>query len=225
MINNDKTFGTVKFVVDCVLLSFHNDQLEVFLVSENRVDNWNFMIGSIDINKPLTEGVKEMLKREVNIDNVSVHQLVTEKSFNHYLNENILKLTYFSLVTKELFNSKLMNSSFGKWFPINDLPYCKDNCLKLINLLIVRLKNQGMFSPIILELLPDKFTIKQLHELYEQIYSKEIDKRNFIRKISALDCMIKLNIKDKIVSRKGAYLYAINWEKLNAEKLLQLKLV
>ncbi|GEC72579.1 hypothetical protein SAMN05443543_11445 [Flavobacterium flevense] len=225
MINNYKTFGTVRFVVDCVLLSFHNDQLEVFLVSENRVDNWDHIKGNIDIDGTLNEGVQEMLKRETDIDNVSVHQLITEKSFNHYLNEYILKVTYFSLVTKELWNSKLINSALGRWFPIKDLPTCKNNSIKLINLLIVKLKNQGMFSPVILELLPEKFTIKQLHDLYEQIYSKEIDKRNFIRKITAVDCIIKLDIKDKIISRKGAYLYTINWERLKAEKLLQLKLV
>ena len=70
-----------------------------------------------------------------------------------------------------------------------------------------KLKAMAKHQPIGFELLPKKFTIPQLRSLYEAIYEQELDKRNFSRKILAMDLLIKLDEKDKKNSKKGAYLY------------------
>jgi 8-oxo-dGTP diphosphatase len=84
---------------------------------------------------------------------------------------------------------------------------------------IRRLRYRTSIKPVGFELLPEKFTMRQLLELYEAILSKELDKRNFISKINSLDILIKLDEKDMMSSRKGSYLYTFDKEKYDAKLL------
>ena len=75
------------------------------------------------------------------------------------------------------------------------------------------------YQPIGFELLPEKFTIPSLQKLYESIYQKKFDDRNFRKKIIALNVLTKLEEKDKSTSKKGAFLYKFNRKKY--EKLIK----
>jgi len=66
-------------------------------------------------------------------------------------------------------------------------------------------------------LLPDNFTITQLQNLYEGVYETVFDKRNFIRKLMSTGLLIKLEVKDKSGSRKGAFLYKLDKSQYNAK--------
>jgi hypothetical protein len=82
------------------------------------------------------------------------------------------------------------------------------------------LQNQIKFQPVGFELLPEKFTLVQLQELYEAIYQTKIDKRNFRKKILAMDILEKLDEKERETSKKGAYYFRFNQERykvLNTE--------
>ena len=70
-----------------------------------------------------------------------------------------------------------------------------------------KLKQKARFKPIGLELLPEKFTIPQLQSVYEAIYQKELDARNFRKKVLSQDLLVKLDEKDKLGSKRGAFLY------------------
>lgn len=64
-------------------------------------------------------------------------------------------------------------------------------------------------------LLPEQFTLPQLQTLYEAIYQTPLDKRNFRKKLNAMDILEKLDIKDKKSSKRGAFLYKFNEKKYN----------
>ena len=72
---------------------------------------------------------------------------------------------------------------------------------------MARLRRRALTKPIGFELLPEKFTMKQLQTLYEAILGETLDKRNFINKINALDILQKTDEKDMNSSRKGSFLY------------------
>jgi len=67
--------------------------------------------------------------------------------------------------------------------------------------------------PVGFELLPEKFTLVQLQNLYEAIYQRPIDKRNFRKKILTMGLVEKQDEKEKETSRKGAWYYRFNEEK------------
>jgi 8-oxo-dGTP diphosphatase len=69
------------------------------------------------------------------------------------------------------------------------------------------LQLQIRIKPVGFELLPEKFTLVQLQDLYEAIYQRKIDKRNFRKKILSMDIFEKLEEKEKETSKKGAFYY------------------
>ena len=81
-----------------------------------------------------------------------------------------------------------------------------------------RLRRRTSINPIGFELLPEKFTMRQLQKLYEAILDKEVDKRNFINKIRSMDILVKLNEKDMTSSTKGSYLYMFDQEKYDEKQ-------
>ena len=72
---------------------------------------------------------------------------------------------------------------------------------------IKELQLQVKIRPVGFELLPEKFTLVQLLDLYEAIYQRTIDKRNFRKKLLSMSILEKLDEKDKETSKKGAYYY------------------
>ncbi len=69
------------------------------------------------------------------------------------------------------------------------------------------LQLQVKLKPVGFELLPEKFTLVQVQDLYEAIYQRSMDKRNFRKKILSMNILEKLEEKEKKTSRKGAYYY------------------
>ena len=76
-----------------------------------------------------------------------------------------------------------------------------------------KLKQKIKIQPIGFNLLPQKFTLSQLHRLYESILDKPLDKRNFRRKIQKLDILSSLSEKQRGVPHKPSLLYEFNEEK------------
>jgi len=69
------------------------------------------------------------------------------------------------------------------------------------------------FHPVLFELLPEKFTLPQLQNLYEGVYESLMDKRNFNRKVFSTGLLIKQNQKNKETSKKGAFYYKLDKRK------------
>ncbi len=83
---------------------------------------------------------------------------------------------------------------------------------------VKNLQMQIRVRPVGFELLPEKFTLVQLQDLYEAIYQKSIDKRNFRRKILSMNILEKLGEKEKETSKKGAWYYQFNKERYRTFK-------
>ena len=72
------------------------------------------------------------------------------------------------------------------------------------------LRRKAVLEPIGFNLLSEKFTLTQLQSLYEAIYGKPMDKRNFRKKMLSFGFINKLEEVDKSGSKKGAYYYKFN---------------
>ena len=83
----------------------------------------------------------------------------------------------------------------------------------MVTLAKERLRQKVTNHPIGFELLPEKFTLPSLQNLYEAIYEEPLDKRNFTRKILSLGILNKLDEKEKESSRKGAFYYIFDKNK------------
>jgi hypothetical protein len=84
---------------------------------------------------------------------------------------------------------------------------------KMVKRALSDLQNLVKTKPVGFELLPEKFTLVQLQELYEAIHQRKVDKRNFRKKILSMDIIEKLDEKEKQTSKKGAWYYMFKKER------------
>jgi 8-oxo-dGTP diphosphatase len=76
-----------------------------------------------------------------------------------------------------------------------------------------RLRGKVRYQPIGFELLPDRFTLTELQRLYEIILERELDKRNFRKKILSMDLLEDTGEIQKGVAHRAARLYAFDRKK------------
>lgn len=84
---------------------------------------------------------------------------------------------------------------------------------KMVQNALERLRYKAALHPIGFELLPETFTIPQLHKLYEAIYGMQLDRRNFSRKILSTGLLVDTGEKNENSATKKAVLYRLDKEK------------
>lgn len=153
----------------------------------------------------LTDQYKKQFKAFGNPD-----RLTNEKDLiwinNEEFNTRTITVAYYFLLKTENVDLN-SNKNKAEWFPVNDLPDIGFDHKKIINEAYEDLKVKCLSEPIIFKLLPDKFTINDVQDLFESILGIEIDNRNFRRKLINKKYIIALDEKQVGVSKKPAQLY------------------
>ncbi|WP_299247815.1 NUDIX domain-containing protein [uncultured Lacinutrix sp.] len=130
---------------------------------------------------------------------------------NEEFNLRTITIAYYFLLKTE--DVDLKDNKFdAKWFPINALPEIGFDHEKIIVEAYEDLKVKCLSEPIIFKLLPDKFTINEVQDLYQSILGIEIDNRNFRRKLINKKYIIALDEKQVGVSKKPAQLYMFSMD-------------
>jgi len=222
MLNSYSTADKVLLAVDCIIFGFDNEDLKILLVKrdfEPEKGKWSLIGGFLKKDEILNNAAIRILNRLTGFHDIYMEQLYTFSEIDRDPVERTISVAYYALINIDNHNKELIQDSNVKWFNVSKAPKLIFDHDSMIEHAISRLRYRTSTKPIGFELLPEKFTMRQLQKLYEAILSKELDKRNFISKINSLDILVKLNEKDMMSSRKGSYLYTFDKEKYE-EKLL-----
>ncbi|WP_292945273.1 NUDIX domain-containing protein [Olleya sp. UBA1516] len=133
---------------------------------------------------------------------------------NEAFNLRTITIAYYFLLKTEDVNLE-KNAFNPKWFPVNTLPEIGFDHEKIILEAYEDLKVKCLSEPIIFKLLPDKFTINEVQDLYQSILGIEIDNRNFRRKLINKKYIIALDEKQVGVSKKPSQLYMFSLDIYN----------
>ncbi len=138
------------------------------------------------------------------------------------ISPHVFTIGYYALVNK----SKLVLDKYHQnaaWFPVDELPPLAFDHKEILMKGYHHLRNRFKLDPIAFELLPERFTILQLHKLYEAISGISLDKRNFRKKILNMKYIIPLDEKQKGVPHKPAQVFMFSkevYEMTKKEKLV-----
>jgi ADP-ribose pyrophosphatase YjhB (NUDIX family) len=203
--------------VDCIIFGFDKNQLKLLLTRralEPEIGKWSLIGGFVAGNESLDDAATRILFKLTGLMNIYMEEVKVFSEVNRDPVERTISVAYYALI-KVNKNLKLSEEYGAQWFPIEKIPPLIFDHMEMVKAAQYKLKNMAKHQPIGFELLPKKFTIPQLRSLYEAIYEKELDKRNFSRKILAMDFLEKLDEKDKRNSKKGAYFYQFDKRKYN----------
>ena len=167
----------------------------------------------------LDQAAIRILHHLTGLHDIYMDQLYAFSKVDRDPKERTISVAYYALIDIASHDSDLIRLDSAHWFNLKDVPPLIFDHDLMVKKAIARLRRIAMTKPIGFELLPEKFTMRQLQQLYESILDKNLDKRNFINKVNSLDILIKLEEKDMSVSRKGAYLYQFDKGKYDKKVL------
>ncbi|MEO6175458.1 MAG: NUDIX domain-containing protein [Flavobacterium circumlabens] len=222
MLNSYSSADKVLLAVDCIIFGFDLEGLKILLIKrdfEPEKGKWSLIGGFLKRDEVLDDAAIRILNTYTGFNDIYMEQLYAYSEIDRDPVERTISVSYYALINIENHNAELIKNYHAQWFSIADAPHLIFDHNEMVQQAIRRLRYRTSIKPIGFELLPEKFTMRQLLELYEAILSKELDKRNFISKINSLEILNKLEEKDMASSRKGSYLYTFNKEKYE-EKLL-----
>lgn len=137
---------------------------------------------------------------------------------NEKFNPRTITIAYYFLLKTEDVDIK-NNQYQANWFSVKDLPNLGFDHEQIIKEALEDLKTKCLSEPIIFELLPDRFTINEVQDVYQSILNTELDNRNFRRKLINKKYIIALDEKQVGVSKRPSQLYMFSKDAY--EKLFQ----
>lgn len=219
-----KTYPKILVAVDSIIFGFNENDLELKLLLLKRKfepakGEWSLMGGFVNPDESLDDAAKRIVLQLTGLEDVYMEQLYAFGDPERDPGGRIISVAYFSLIKIKEYDRELVKEHGASWVPLSELPNLIFDHDDMLEKALRKLRIRARTQPIGFELLPEKFTIPQLQRLYEAIYQKPFDKRNFRRKVLAMGLLDKLDEKEKETSKKGAYYYQFNTEKY--EELLQ----
>lgn len=204
--------------VDCIIFGYDLLQKELKLLLIKRSFNpakgsWSLEGGFVESGESLDEAAFRILRRLTGLELVYLKQSYAFGKVERDPGARVISVAYFALITIMDIDKELTEQNGAHWRSISQLPELIFDHADMVKRALKDLQDQIKIKPVGFELLPEKFTLVQLQELYEAIYQRKTDKRNFRKKILAMDILEKLDEKEKETSKKGAFYYKFNKER------------
>ncbi|MDE5846789.1 MAG: NUDIX hydrolase [Muribaculaceae bacterium] len=205
---------------DCVIFGFDGEELKVLLIERGITPykgHWAFPGGFLNPNETAEEGARRELREETGLDSAHIEQLRTYSTPDRDPRERVITIAYIALVRIQDVRGGDDAADAG-WFPVENVPPLAFDHGEILRDALRRLRERIYFYPLGYELLPEKFTLKELQTLYEAVLGVQFDRRNFAKKMQRLDILTQLDETVWPTPKREAKLYSFNIEKYNELK-------
>lgn len=202
--------------VDCIIFGYDGRDIKLLLIQrgfEPEKGRWSLMGGFVEPNESIDKAASRVLNTLTGLDDVYLEQLHAFGEVHRDPLERVTSIAYFSLIDISRYEKQISHEYHAEWFDLKKVPPLIFDHIQMIECAKERLRYKAAFHPILFELLPDRFTIPQLLNLYEEVYETIMDRRNFSRKLKSTGLLIKQKQKEKENSKRGAYYYKLDKKK------------
>jgi 8-oxo-dGTP diphosphatase len=211
----------IRVAVDAIVFGYQNNQLYVLLIQQkfgSKESYWALPGGLVQNDESLQQAVKRELKEETNITVNYFEQLFTfgDDIFRDSRNR-VISVAYFALVDPSKLTIKAdSDAEKAQWFKVDESPALAFDHNLILKKAIERLKAKLTYEPIGFDLLPKEFLFSELENLYCTILEKEIDRRNFRKKILSYGIIQETDNFSPNKTGRPAKLFKFNQLKYNA---------
>jgi 8-oxo-dGTP diphosphatase len=204
--------------VDCIVFGYDilEKELKLLLIKrsfEPMKNRWSLAGGFVEENESLDAAAIRILKIHTGLEKIYLKQSSSYGETDRDPGARVISTAYCALIAIRDIKKHHAEKTKAHWRSISDLPDLIFDHSGMVNKALSDLQDQIKVKPIGFELLPEKFTLVQLQDLYEAIYRRRIDKRNFRKKILSMGILEKLDEKERETSKKGAFYYRFNKER------------
>lgn len=223
--------------VDCALFGFDGETLQLLLIQQRTDGEGGLQQQDLQMALPgnivqehesLTEAAGVALQQLTGLSKVYLKQFhafgdprrvqdAKDKrwlqTFREFPDRRVITVAYFGLVS--LHDHAPKAASFAgeaKWVDVNHLPSLAFDHDEIANMALATLRAQLDSQHMAFEMLPEKFTLRELQLLHEVVWNRKLDKRNFRKNVKRMDHVVGLNEKEQGVLHKPAQLFTYDSE-------------
>ena len=201
----------IAVTVDAVVFGVEDDELKVLLVRRGVapfLGAWALPGGFVRTEETLDAAVRRELREETGVDVSFLEQLYTFGDLERDPRERVITVAWFALVHLAAYRpAPATDAVDARWFPVQSLPDLAFDHDRVLDVAVARLRGKLAYAPVGFELLPEKFTLTEMQRLYEIILGRPLDKRNFRRKLLAMDVLVELDERRAGVAHRAPRLY------------------
>lgn len=200
--------------VDCVIFGYDNKELKVLLIKSD-LEEFSGLYSLLgDLVRPdedLDSAPYRVLNNRTGMDDVYLEQVHTFGSTGRHPSGRVITTAYYSLIDIRDHKMQLDNNELH-WHAVNEIKKLAFDHRLILNTCLQRLRSQIMENPVVFNLIQDKFSLRELQEVYEAILGSKLDRRNFRKKIAVKDWLQDLNEMETNLSHRPGKLYALKSE-------------
>jgi len=204
--------------VDCIIFGYDIAEkvIKLLLIKrsfEPAKGKWSLAGGFVRDDESLDGAACRILRKLTGLEIIYMKQSYSYGNIDRDPGDRVISVAYFALTGISDICKDIAEQNGAHWVSISLLPDLIFDHSKMVQKALADLQNQVKVKPVGFELLPEKFTLVQLQDLYEAIYQRKTDKRNFRKKILSMGILEKIDEKEKETSKKGAFYFKFDLER------------
>lgn len=215
-----ESYPRVPITVDCVIFGFDENELKVLLIRSDLEifkDKWSLLGDFANDDEELDDAAYRVLKERTGLDDVYLEQVKTFSKPNRHPGGRVLTVAYCSLLNIEHHQINILDNELH-WHCVQSLKNMAFDHKDIIEECYRWLQKRIQEHPLGLNLLPDKFSLRELQNLYEAILNIKLDRRNFRKKFFTMDFLIDTGEYEDDVPHRPGKLYTFNFKKYESNK-------
>lgn len=213
-------YARAALTTDCVVFGLDEEDLKVLLIQRDIPPfegRWALPGGFVRVGEDLDACARRELREETGLKKVFLEQLYTFGNPKRDPREHVVTVAYYALVNLiDHAPNADTDARNAAWFSFDDLPKLAFDHNRILETARERLRGKLRYKPVGFELLPEKFTLTELQQLYERILDEPIDKRNFRKKALKLGILEETDEIQSDVAHRAARLYRFDKDRYQA---------
>lgn len=215
-----QSINRVALSVDCVIFGFDENKLKVLLIRSDleKYKNKFSLLG--DLVKPeedLDASAYRILKQRTGLNDLYLEQVHTFGKVGRHPAGRVVSVAYCSLINVQHHRLKILENELH-WHEIDNVTELLFDHKEILDQCYLWLQKRVQEHPLAFSLLPNKFSLRELQNLYEAILNKKLDRRNFRKKFFSMDFLVDMGEEEQNVPHRPGRLYKFDYDKYEKNK-------
>lgn len=213
-------FKHVALSVDCVIFGFDENKLKVLLIRSDIKtfkSKWSLLGDLVRPDEDLDAAAYRILKQRTGLDDVYLEQVQTFGAVNRHPAGRVVTVAYCSLINIRHHKLEILDNELH-WHDVAGVTDLVFDHTRIFKTSLQRLQKRVQEHPLGFSLLPSKFSLRDLQNLYEAILNVKLDRRNFRKKFFSMDFLVDVNEIEQNVPHRPGKLYKFDYDKYEKKK-------
>jgi 8-oxo-dGTP diphosphatase len=214
------SYPSFPITVDCVIFGFEENELKVLLIRSDLQffeGKWSLLGDIVRETEELEHAAYRVLQQRTGMNNVFLEQVKTFGSPQRHPGGRVITIAYCSLLNIHHHELKIYDNELH-WHNAKNLENMAFDHKLIVDECYEWLQKRIQEHPLAFNLLPEKFSLRELQNLYEAILGVGLDRRNFRKKFFAMDFLIDVDEFEENVPHRPGKLYKFNFDKYEKNK-------